>query len=108
MSDLDERLGRTMNDFALLVARMRGVGDVAVSGSRLLVSMLDPDDYTPDIVRMLVLQGADVLRVAEVVHTLERAYLDLVARQDQIDAEADRKAAPDVPRQGVHAGGGAA
>jgi ABC-2 type transport system ATP-binding protein len=108
MSDLDERLGRTMNDFAVLVSRMRGVGDVTVSGSRLLVSMLDPDDYTPDIVRMLVLQGADVQRVAEVVHTLERAYLDLVARQDQIDAEADREAARNASRKGVHAGGGAA
>jgi ABC-2 type transport system ATP-binding protein len=106
--DLDERLGRTMNDFAILVSRMRGVGDVGVSGSRLLVSMLDPDDYTPDLVRMLVLQGADIIRVAEVVHTLERAYLDLIARQDTIDAEADREAARNVSGNGSRAAGGSA
>jgi ABC-2 type transport system ATP-binding protein len=108
MADLDDRLGRTMNDFALLVARMRGVGDVAVAGSRLLVSMLDPDDYTPDIVRMLVLQGADIIRVAEVVHTLERAYLDLVARQDQIDAEQEHEAERKVSRTEIQSGGGPA
>lgn len=108
VSTLDERLGRTMNDFAVLVSRMRGVGDVAVSGTRLLVSMLDPDDYTPDLVRMLVLQGADVIRVAEVEHSLERAYLDLVARQDLLDAEAGADVGSKLSRNGVRAGGAGA
>ncbi|HST04856.1 MAG TPA: ABC transporter ATP-binding protein [Chloroflexia bacterium] len=105
VSTLDERLGRTMNDFALLATRMRGVGDVAVSGSSLLVSMLDPDDFMPDLVRMLVLQGADVIRVAEVEHSLERAYLDLVARQDLLDAQAAAPMSSTVAPGGVRTGG---
>jgi ABC-2 type transport system ATP-binding protein len=86
---LDEVLGRTMNDLALLVAPMPGVGDVGVSNDRLLVSMLDPDEVTPRIVRALVEHGADIVRVAEVEHTLERAYLDLVARQEMLEEGAE-------------------
>ena len=40
--------------------------------------------------RVLVQSGADIVRVAEVEHTLERAYLDLVARQDQLEQEAEQ------------------
>ncbi|MEO8284824.1 MAG: ABC transporter ATP-binding protein [Chloroflexota bacterium] len=81
----DAMLGRTMNDLALLISPIKGVGDVAVSGDHLLVSLLDPDEVTPRVVRTLVQHGADILKVAEVEHTLERAYLDLIARQDQAD-----------------------
>lgn len=84
---MDAILGRTMNDLALLVTPLPGVGDVGVAGDRLLVSMLDPDEVTPRIVRVLIQHGVDVIRVAEVEHTLERAYLDLVARQDQLEKE---------------------
>ena len=87
-ANLDERLGRTMNDYAVMVAKMQGVGDVGVAGTRLLVSMFDPEEHTPHVVRMLVQHGADITHVAEVEHTLERAYLDLVARQDLLEAEA--------------------
>ena len=57
-------------------------GDVAVSENSLFVSMDEPDLYTPGIVRYLVEQGAEIMRVAEVEHSLERAYLDLVSRPD--------------------------
>ena len=59
----------------------------------------------PDIVRMLVLQGADVIRVAEVEHSLERAYLDLVARQDLLDAQAAAPMSSTVAPGGVRTGG---
>ena len=78
-SQLANRNG-DMNDLAILVAAMDGVGDVAVAEDRLLISMDDPDSVTPGIVRTLVELGLDVLRVAEVEHSLERAYLDLVSR----------------------------
>jgi ABC-2 type transport system ATP-binding protein len=84
-SQLDSQFGLTMNDYAVMVSTLPGVGDVGVAGSRLLVSMLDPEEHTPAIVRSLVQRGADVTRVTEVEHTLERAYLDLIARQDQPD-----------------------
>lgn len=82
-SGLDATLGRTMNDMAEVVTTLRGVGDVAVAGNALLVSMLDPDETVPEVVRALVSRGADITRVAEVEHSLERAYLDLVARYDE-------------------------
>lgn len=84
----DAGVGVTMNDLAVLAATLDGVGDVAVAGEKLLVSMLDPDAITPSVVRALVLHGAELLRVAEVEYPLERAYLDLVSRQDSLDAQA--------------------
>jgi hypothetical protein len=77
----------TMNDMAVLVSSMPGVGDVSVTGDRLFVSMDDPDRLTPSIVRLLVHQDMEILRVAEVEYSLERAYLDLVSRQDQTAGE---------------------
>jgi ABC-2 type transport system ATP-binding protein len=79
----DEPLeGRSLNDLAVLVAGVPGVGDVVVSDDTLLVAALDPDDVIPHVVRLLVALGADIVRVAEVEYPLERAYLDLVARFD--------------------------
>ncbi len=74
--------GPYMNDLAVTVSTMPGVGDVSVSATTLLVSMDDPDMHTPSIVRYLVGEGMNLLRVAEVEHTLERAYLDLVSRPE--------------------------
>jgi ABC-2 type transport system ATP-binding protein len=80
----------TMNDLAILAASLPGVGDVAVAGERLLVSMPDPEEITPRVVRELVLRGADVSRVAEVEYPLETAYLDLVSRYDTGELSVER------------------
>src|SRR5688572_28835206 len=72
----------TMNDYAVALAALNGLGDVAVSGDTLLIATLDPDEITPGVVRTLVMHGAEVLRVAEVERTLEMAYLDLVSRAE--------------------------
>jgi hypothetical protein len=45
---------------------------------------------TPKIVSVLAAQGARIMRVAEVEHTLERAYLDLVALYNLGEAEAEK------------------
>ena len=91
-SEAEQPAISVMNTLAVAVARMQGVGDVAVSGNALLVSMDDPEEHIPEIVRFLVGQGADILRVAEIEHTLERAYLDLVSRPGvtEFDSEAPR------------------
>ena len=73
----------TMNDLAVFITTLDGVGDVVVSANRLVVSTMDPDEVTPRLVSALVMQGAQILRVAEVEHTLEHAYLDLIARHDE-------------------------
>ena len=57
---------------------------MSVSQDRLLVSMDEPDQITPGIVRLLVKEGVDILRVAEIEHSLERAYLDLVTRAQPV------------------------
>ena len=75
----------TMNDLAVFLSTLEGVGDVVVSADRLVVSTMEPDEVTPRLVNALVMQGAEILRVAEVEHTLERAYLDLIARHDEHD-----------------------
>lgn len=87
LTDRGEVDGATMNDFAVFISTFDGVGDVVVSADRLVVSTMEPDVVTPRLVNALVMRGAEILRVAEVEHTLERAYLDLVARQDELDLE---------------------
>ncbi|HYP39954.1 MAG TPA: ABC transporter ATP-binding protein [Chloroflexia bacterium] len=81
--------GTTMNDLAVMVATLEGVGDVVVAGNRLLISTMDPEEVTPYVVRALVNAGIDIVRVAEVEHTLERAYLDLVSRPDLLEDNED-------------------
>ncbi len=76
--------GEIINDLAVAVSSIDGVGDVAVTGDSMFVSMDDPDLHTPGIVRYLVEQGAEIIRVAEVEHSLERAYLDLVSRPAEV------------------------
>ena len=73
----------SINEAALSVAAMAGVGDVAVSDNSLFASMEDPDLSTPRVVRFLIEKGYELVRVAEVEQSLERAYLDLVARPEQ-------------------------
>ena len=77
-----------MNDIAVEISSIRGVGDVSVVESRLYVSMDEPERTTPEVVRCLVVKGMDITRVAEVEHSLERAYLDLVTRADLLAKEA--------------------
>jgi ABC-2 type transport system ATP-binding protein len=67
-----------MDTLAASVAALDGVGNVAVEGDRLLVSVTDPDEVTPALVDALVAARAKIMRVAEIEHTLEKAYLDLV------------------------------
>jgi ABC-2 type transport system ATP-binding protein len=68
-----------LSELAGRIRALSGVGDVEVQGDSLLVSMLDPDEDTPYLIEMLVASGAKILRVAEVEHSLEKAYLDVLA-----------------------------
>jgi len=77
--------GMTLNDYAISIALLPGVGDVVATGDSLLIAMLDPDVATPAVVRTLVSHGAEIQRVAEVERTLEMAYLDLIARPEPVE-----------------------
>jgi ABC-2 type transport system ATP-binding protein len=77
-----------MERLVAVVSKLQGVGEVAVDEERLLVSVMDPEEVTPDLVSALAAAGAKIVRVAEVEHTLERAYLDLVDRYNLTESEA--------------------
>ena len=74
---------QAMSELAARIGSMPGVGDVEVDGNRFLISMVDADEGTPHLVDMLVAAGAKILRVAEVEHSLEKAYLDLLAHRNR-------------------------
>ncbi|MDQ2809922.1 MAG: ABC transporter ATP-binding protein [Chloroflexota bacterium] len=64
----------------VVVARtVPGCTDAQADGpGRLVVSLPDPDAQTPALVAALVGAGAAIRRVAEVEHSLESAYLELI------------------------------
>ncbi len=72
---------------AVWVRNLSGVVDVEVDGDRMLVSMEDMEDGTPYLVEALVARGAKIMRVAEVEHSLEKAYLELLAQKKLVDKE---------------------
>jgi ABC-2 type transport system ATP-binding protein len=54
------------------------VREVKLVENKLVVSLDDPEQRNPDIVRALVGAGADVLYIGELRHSLEDVYLQLV------------------------------
>jgi ABC-2 type transport system ATP-binding protein len=54
------------------------VHDVKAVDNKLLVTLEDPEAHNPDILRVLVGEGADVQFVGELRHSLEDVYMQLV------------------------------
>jgi ABC-2 type transport system ATP-binding protein len=77
----------------LAVARALPISTSATSDGdgRLIVNLQDLDTQVPALVTALVGAGAQITRVAEVEHSLQRAYLDLI-----------RQAETEPALQGVH------
>jgi len=71
----DERLAQT-------VAQLPFVREARSLDNRLLVTLDNPDEHNPDIVRILVGAGADIQFVGELRHSLEEVYLQLVRNID--------------------------
>ena len=66
-----------------LAGRLRGlafVREVKLVDNMLVVTLDDPEMHNPDMVRVLVGAGADVVYVGELRHSLEDVYLQLVKR----------------------------
>jgi ABC-2 type transport system ATP-binding protein len=61
-----------------ILAGLAGVNKVRVSGNRIFVDVDEPDLRAPEIVKLLVESGAEVLSVNEQVHKLEEVYLELI------------------------------
>ena len=54
------------------------VKDIKVVDNKLIVTLDDPENHNPEIIRVLVAAGADVQFVGELRHSLEDVYLHLV------------------------------
>ncbi len=67
---------------ARAVAQLSFVRSVRVMDNKLLVALENPEAHNPDIVRLLVGQGADIQFVGELRHSLEEVYLQLVREDD--------------------------
>jgi ABC-2 type transport system ATP-binding protein len=63
---------------ARAVRGMPFVRDVSVVENKLVVSLDNPEERNPDIVRALVGAGMDVRFIGELRHSLEDVYLQLV------------------------------
>lgn len=63
---------------ANMVQALPFVTETRIIDSKLLVTMDDPENHNPDIIRILVGAGVDIQFVSELRHSLEDVYLQLV------------------------------
>ncbi|UCH61276.1 MAG: ABC transporter ATP-binding protein [Anaerolineales bacterium] len=70
---------REANDFlALTIQALPYIQQARVIDNKLVISLDDPELYNPEIIRLLVQNGANVQFVGELRHSLEDVYLQLV------------------------------
>ncbi len=66
------------SSFEQAVARMPFVSSTQIIDNKLLVTVENPEDQNPEILRLLIGAGADVQFVGERRHSLEDVYMQLV------------------------------
>ncbi len=71
LSQVDEKLVESVGSLPFVKA-------TRLVENKLLVTLDDPEQHNPDIVRLLVSLGADIRFVGELRHSLEDVYLQLV------------------------------
>ena len=71
-------LAQNDEKYATAVRSLSFVRDARILDNKLLVNLDDPEAYNPEIIRVLVSAGADILFVGELRHSLEEVYLQLV------------------------------
>ncbi len=64
--------------WADLVSSIPGTSNVEAVDNKLVVSMKDPEESNPEIIRALVTAGAQIQFVGEIRHSLEQIYLEMV------------------------------
>jgi len=80
-STLDVRVTAPLADPGSLFGGLAGVTGWSGRDGRYLVQVTDPLVAAPEVARALVGAGADVLQIAEVEHSLEDVYLELVGEE---------------------------
>jgi ABC-2 type transport system ATP-binding protein len=71
-------LARADESLAATVGSLPYVREAKVMENKLLVNLDDPEAHNPEIIRVLVGEGADIQFVGELRHSLEDVYLQLV------------------------------
>ena len=71
-------LRRSDENMAGLVRSLSYVKDTRIVDNKLLVTLDDPDQHNPEIIRILVGAGAEIQFVGELRHSLEDVYMQLV------------------------------
>ena len=71
-------LAQNDEKYANAVRSLSFVRDARILDNKLLVNLDDPEAHNPEIIRVLVNAGADILFVGELRHSLEEVYLQLV------------------------------
>ncbi|MDD2521866.1 MAG: ABC transporter ATP-binding protein [Anaerolineaceae bacterium] len=66
-----------------LVAGIAGAENVEAVDNKLVVSLKDPEERNPEIIKALVLAGAQVQFVGEIRHSLEQIYLEMVQSHER-------------------------
>jgi ABC-2 type transport system ATP-binding protein len=71
-------LRKADEQLAQSVRKLGFVHEVKAVDNKLLVTLEDPELHNPDILRLLVGEGADIQFVGELRHSLEDVYMQLV------------------------------
>lgn len=61
-----------------LVTNIAGAGNVEAVDNKLVISLQDPEESNPEIIKALVMAGAQLRFVGEIRHSLEQIYLEMV------------------------------
>ena len=61
-----------------LVTNIAGAGNVEAVDNKLVISLQDPEASNPEIIKALVIAGAQLRFVGEIRHSLEQIYLEMV------------------------------
>lgn len=61
-----------------LVTGIAGTGNVEAVDNKLVISLQDPEASNPEIIKALVMAGAQLQFVGEIRHSLEQIYLEMV------------------------------
>jgi ABC-2 type transport system ATP-binding protein len=71
-------LRNVSEQFATCLRQLTFINDLKVVENKLVLTLDDPEQNNPEIVRALVGAGADVVFIGELRHSLEEVYLQLV------------------------------
>ncbi len=71
-------LSATDPSLAQNVAKLPFIHDIKAVDNKLVITMDDPETHNPEIVRLLVGLGINIIFIGELRHSLEDVYLQLV------------------------------